>query len=162
MTDDRRPARTSSVVAVGAAVVAVGASGPFAPLAFVPGAIGVCGVIVGLGRARRHAFLVGVAALAAAAFVAGLDAPVTAPVVSLVATTVAWNAGETAFDLGRRLGRGTETTRPELVHAAGSVAVGALTASVGYGLYRAVGSGYPFGPILLFLLAAGLLLAALR
>lgn len=162
MTVDRRPARLSRGLAVGAGLVAVAASG-----AYSWGALGVGGLALlvlgaGLVRGRDAAVTLGAVGLFAGAVVAGVrGAPAAAVLVATAASVLAWDAGRTATSVGRQLGRAADTRRVEAVRAGGSLVVGLATAGVGYGVFRTATGGQPVAALLFALLAAVLLVVAL-
>jgi hypothetical protein len=163
MTSPRRlPTRLAGGASVGAALVALAASGRYAWPAFVVGTVGLALLVLGLVRGERGPLTLGAAGLAAGGIVAGArGAPVGPTLAGVTFAVLAWDAGGTAVSLGDQLGRDAETARLEAVHLAGSAAVAAVTAAVGYGVYRAATGGRPVAALLLLLLAAVLLLATL-
>ena len=159
----RRPTRLSGAVAVGAGLVAVSAGGFYSWIALAAGALGLLLVVVGLARAAPVVVSLGAVGLLACGLAAGVrGAPAWATLTSVAATVLAWDAGRTAISVGRQLGREADTRRLELVHAGASAAVAAVTAGVGYGLFRVATGGQPVAALVLFLLAAVLLVEAIR
>lgn len=162
MTVDRRPARSSRGVALAAGLSAVATSGAYAPGALGVGALGVLMLAAGLVRGRDAAVTLGAAGLVAGAVVAGVRGAPAAPVlVAVTASVVAWDAGGTATSVGRQLGRAADTRRVEAVHAGASIAVGAVTAAVGYAVFQTATGGQPAAALVFALLAAALLVVAL-
>ncbi len=128
-------------------------------------AAGVGVVVLGVGLlvgGRRAVTAGGVALFAAVVFggVAGSGPELL--LVGLLAAVFAWDVGENAIGLGEQLGRETDTTRVELVHAASTLSVGAVATAVGYGAYRAAGGGQPVTALVFLLLGVVALVAALR
>ncbi|MFB6141867.1 MAG: hypothetical protein ABEJ30_00830 [Halorientalis sp.] len=159
---DRSPVRFASGVAVAAALVAALASGLYSLPAFAAGLPGVAlvGAGVGVGRRRgtRWVVTVGAAVLLAGVVVAGVfGAPEMVLLLATVATVLAWDAGGTAIDIGRQLGREAESIRVQLVHLGSTAIVGGLTAAIGFGIYRTVTAGQPLTALVLLLVAALLL-----
>ena len=159
---DRRPARFSSALAVGAAIVAVVAAGRYSVAGAAAGLAGLLFLASGLAVGRQVGVSVGAVGLFAGVVYGGvLGAHPVVLLVGVAATVVAWDAGGTAIDVGAQLGREADTARVELVHAAGSLAVGTATIGVGYGVYLTAGGGQPTAALLLLLVAVVLLLATL-
>lgn len=160
---ERDPVRLSSWVAVSAAAISLGASGFYSWPALAVGFVGLALVGVGIGFGRAGGVTGGAFGLLVAALIAGSQgAPVVWVLLGVAAAVVAWDVGGTAISVGKQLGRAADTRRLEVVHAAGSVAVGAITTGAGYGLYQ-VGTGrQPVGALLFLLVAAVLLAVALE
>lgn len=158
-----RPARFSGAVAVGAGLVAVATGGFYSWLALLAGALGLLLLFAGLARAAPLVVSLGAVGLLAGGLAAGVrGAPAWATLASVAATVLAWDVGRTAISVGRQLGRDADTRRLELVHATASGGVAAVTAGVGYGLFRVAAGGQPVTALVLFLLAAVLLVEAIR
>lgn len=158
----RAPTRLGSGVAVCAALVALGTSGFYSWVALALGGLGLLVLVAGLVRGRQAAVTLGACALFAAAVVAGVrGAPALPVLASVTCAAVAWDVGGTAVGLGRQVGREAETWRVEVVHAAGTLAVGAVTAGLGYGVYRAAAADPPVAALLFVVVAAVLLVEAL-
>lgn len=159
---DRRPSRLGRSIAILAGVLAV------VPLfvvggALVAGALGVAVLAVGLVRGSRLAVSAGAVGLLVGVLLAGVLGAAPEPLVfSTAATVVAWDVAENAVGLGEQLGRGADTRRAELVHAAGSAALAAGTAGLGYAAFRAVAGPQPVAALVLLLFAGVVLTAALR
>ncbi|MFC4541064.1 hypothetical protein ACFO5R_03860 [Halosolutus amylolyticus] len=159
---DREPAPLSSVVAVVAAGGATLASGRYSWYGLAIGLLGAAVLAVGVARGVRSAVTLGSAGLVGGALVAGVQgAPAGATLVAVAAGVLAWDAATTAIGVGRQLGRAASTRRLELVHLAGSAAVGAVTIVIGSLLYEAAGGGQPLLALLLLILASVALLTAL-
>ena len=161
---DHAPARLSSYVAVGAAVVAVLASAPFSVLALPFGLGGVAIFSGALFVGSRRWLGLGVAGILAGVIAAGV-AEATTPelmLISVVASLVAWDVAQNAMDLGEQIGRGSRTRRAEVVHAAGTAMIATLSAGVAYGLFRVAGGGRPPAAVLLLVLGAVLVTWAIR
>ena len=67
---------------------------------------------------------------------------------------VAWDAGGTAIDLGKQLGRAAGTTRLELVHAGSTALVGVVTAVGSLAVYQTSLGRSPLTAPMLLLIAA--------
>jgi len=159
---DRSPARLSSVLAVSAAFVALGASGFYSWPALAVGAAGLVLLAAGVARGSTAAVTLGAFGLFVGAIVAGVrGAPVVPVLISATATVLAWDIGGYAVSIGRQLGRDADTARIEAVHATASAGVGTVTAGVGYGLFRAATGGQPVTALLFLVVAAVLLIGAL-
>lgn len=163
-TVDRSPARLSSAIGIGFAVVALVALGISAtPLALGPAIVGAVAVGVGVRRGSRPAITLGTVGLLAGIVIGGaLGTRPIAVLVATVAVALAWDASQNALTVGARLGRAAETRRVEVVHVAATTVVTSLAAGGGYVVARAsIGSQSPVA-LLVLLLAAVVLTAALR
>lgn len=130
--------------------------------ALVLGAAGVLVLWVGLLRGTRSAVTTGALGLFVASVVAGARAAPIVPVLTgVVLAVVAWDTGTNAISIGEQLGRSADTTRIEVIHGTATIAVGALTAAVGYAIYRFGAGGQPVAAVVFFLVGAVLLVAAL-
>ena len=159
---DRRPARFSGALAVGAAIIAVVAAGRYSVAGGAAGLTGLVALAAGLRVGRRVGVSVGAVGLVAGVVYGGvLGGRPLVLLVGVAAAAIAWDAGGTAVDVGAQLGREADTVRVELVHAAGSLAVGAATIGVGYAVYLTASGGQPMAALLLLLVAVVLLLATL-
>ncbi len=160
---DRGPARLSSALATLSALVVVGVAGRYALPSLAATAAGALALVAGVAAGRRRAVSLGAAGLVGGALAAGVYGAPPAPLLAgTVAAVVAWDLAGYAVDLGRQLGREADTTRIELVHAGASVGVGAVSAAVGYGVFRAGTGGQPATAVAFAVAAALLLLRALR
>lgn len=91
---------------------------------------------------RAPGFAIGATLLFLAAVgAAPAGAPPSVTFAGVAAALVAWDLGETAVDLGSHLGTRAATRRAEVVHATGSLAVGAV------GVILAALSVHLFGPL---------------
>jgi len=159
----RPPARLSGAVAAGAGLLAAGVAGFYSWPALGAGAVGIGLLVAGLVRGQESAVTLGATALLAGGLAAGArGAPAGATLASVAATVVAWDVGRRAIGVGRQLGREADTRRLEVVHAAASAGVAAVTAVVGYGLFRAATGDQPAAALAFLLIAAVLLVEALR
>jgi len=136
-----------------AASVVAGATGLVA-LALLVAALSV--VSRRLCRLAGASFVVAFAA-------AGATAAVPAPLVgAAILAVAAWDVADHGLGLAAHVGREAGTRRNELVHAAGSLTVGAAAGAVAYGASLVAAGGQPV-PALVFLLFGGVvILAALR
>ena len=160
---DRSPARFSSAVAGGMAIVAVGATGRYSLFAVALGAVGAGLLVVGLARSSRPAISRGVAVVFLATLAAGIEgAPPGVLLVGVTATVLAWDAGTTAVSVGEQLGRDADTVRIEAFHVGASAAVGAVVVATGYLLFSSVAGGAPVSALVLLVVAAVLLVAAVQ
>lgn len=159
---DRSPATFGGWVSASAALVALVSGGLSSWPALAVGAVGLALVGAGLVRGLDTAITLGAVCLVASALVAAVGgAPPALVLVGVAASVVAWDVGGTAVGVGAQLGHDADTVRLEAVHAGASVVVGAVTAGVGYGLYRVGTGGQPIVALLFLVLAAVLLAAAL-
>lgn len=157
---DDSPARLSAAIAVGAALVAAAASA-FSVAALGVGTLGAAVVGVALFVGSRRVLGLGVFGVLGGVGVAGLTgAPPEPLLVASAAAAVAWGVGENAIGMGEQLGRGADTTRAELVHAGGTIAVTGLAAVVATVAYRLSGPR-PSLALVTLLLGAVLLVLAL-
>lgn len=160
---DRSPARLSGGVAVGVAFVALASSGLYSWVALAAGSVGVLLFVGGVGLGERPWVTTGAFVLFLAAIVAGTrGAPAVPVLVSVAAAVVAWDVGGSAISVGRQLGRDADTTRLEVVHLTASLGVGVLTVGGGYGLYQLGTEDQPVAALVFLLVAAVLLVQALR
>lgn len=163
MTVTRRPPTAGVATAAAAAGVTTAAVGLFVASAGAAGAIGFLLVVGGLLRASRGVLGAGVAALAVSVLLAGGAGAGPAPLlVGGVGTVLAWDFGDHALGLGEQLGRETDSTRNVAVHAAASVAVGAVAVGVVYGVYSAATGGQPVVALVFLLVGAVALAGAVR
>jgi len=133
----RSPARTGSIVALLAALLALALGGIFSAVALAIGLIGVLIVALGLALARHDIVTVGSTLLFGGVVAAGLQgAPPGITLGGTVVTVVAWDSASTAIDLGAQLGREASTTRLELVHSGATAFVGTVTAGLGWALFQ--------------------------
>lgn len=162
---DHGPARFSSAVAVGAALLAVLVVASFAPVIAPVGAVGVAVLAVGLYvRGSRRLVSIGAAGLFVAALVAAaLGALAATPtLVAVAAAMIAWDVGQNAVGVGHQLGRHVPTRRAELVHAAGSLVVATAITVLTYVVYLIANDGQPAAALVSLLVGAVLLIWAFR
>lgn len=132
------PARFSSVLAVGAGLLAVVTSGVFTALALVVGLFGLLGVAVGLFAVEsRRLTTAGTVIVFVGLLTSGLfaDAAPAFLMLSMMLTVLTFDLGQNAFGVGAQLSDATETRRGELVHAAASLGVGVVAVTVAYSIY---------------------------
>jgi len=158
----RRPTTLSGGLSlvVGSLVLVLGAlvSVP----AIGPGVLGVTslGLAVTYGR-RRLADLGGVGLLLTTV-AAGLSGSELLTLGCAVGAVLAWDLANNAIELGEQLGRETDTSRAELVHAGATLGVGLVTAGTSYVIYRSATGGQPVTAVFFLLLAAVALISSLR
>ena len=132
------PARISSAITVGAALVAVLSTGIFQTLALGIGVGGVAGVAGGLfGLQSERLTVAGVGIVFIGVIVSGAFGP-TPPEFLLfgtLANIIAFDLANNAFSVGRQLSAETDTNRGEVVHAAATIAVGVVAAGLAFGIY---------------------------
>lgn len=159
---EREPTDQSRVLAVAAGTVATVIVAGYAPVAGAVAVVGLLGVVLGVVRGLHGAVTVGAATILGGVLYAGVNgAPPLPLVLGVAATVLAWDLGGFSIDLGEQLGREADTRRLEAVHAGGSVAVAAVTAGLGYGVYATATGGQPVGAVLLLLLAGMFVVGAL-
>lgn len=159
----RAPAVLSSGVAAAVAAGSVVAAGAFSWSALGVGTAGLLVLAVGLQRGSNGAVTLGAATLAVGSFLAGIDgAPALPVLLGVTGAVLAWDVGTGAITLGNQLGRAAETRRLEAVHVTASAAVGTTTVGLGYGLFLAGSGGQPIAAVVFLLVAAVLLVVALR
>lgn len=154
----RAPTRLSASLATVLATVSLLAVGTTGGSAFALAAGGL--PLLGLGAFRGYprAITLGATLLVAGVIFGGIaGAGPESLLVGVVAAVVAWDVGHYGITLGEQLGREARTSRVETVHLAGSLAVGAVTAGVGYGAFVTAAGGLPVAS-LVFLLVGGVFL----
>lgn len=158
---DSRPSRTGTAVAGLAGLVAVTPQVVGGPAAVV-GGLGLVALVAGLRRGVRRLVSLGVLGLILGVLVAGaVGVPAELLLVSAAAGAVAWDVADQAVSLGEQVGRGADTARAELVHAAGSALVATAAVAAAYLVFRVV-TGGPVVALALLLLGAILLASVLR
>lgn len=159
---DRSPAVVSTTLAVGAGVVSLLGSALGSLAGVPPAAVGLLVLGVGLVRGSRRILTAGAGLLFVGVLLAGASGAGPEPlVVGTLGAVLAWDVGENGIGVGAQLGREADTRRVELVHAASSLAVGAVTAALGYGVYLAAASGQPLTALVFLLFGAVLLVSVL-
>lgn len=159
---DRSPAVLSTALAIGAGVVSLLGSALGSLVGVAPAAVGLLVLSVGLVRASRGVLTVGAGLLFLGVLLAGAAGAGPEPlVIGTLGAVLAWDVGENGIGIGAQLGRAADTRRVELVHAASSLVVGAVTAALGYGVYLAAASGQPLTALVFLLFGATLLLSVL-
>lgn len=161
---DHSPATLSAGLSVGAGLLAVVLSAPFALAAIPFGLLGLGLLAGGLFVAEDRSWVsVGAAGVFASALIAGaygLSAAFVLPAVT--AAVLSWDVGQNAIDVGHHLGRDASTRRMEVFHAAMSTLVSALGVAVAFGLYLIAGGSKPASALVLVLVGVVLLVWALR
>lgn len=160
---DRSPTPVAGWIAIAAGLVAAASVGVYTWSGLVAGAIGVLGLVAGVALGRESTVSVAASVLLAAVILAAAEGtPPVIVLVAAVATVLAWDVGRYAIGLGAQLGRDAPTTRIELVHAAASGVVGVVTAGIGFGIFRSTATGQPMIALVYLLLAALIVVFALR
>jgi hypothetical protein len=158
---DPRPSRTGTALAGLVGLVAVAAQAVGGPSALV-GGVGLLALVGGLRLGARRLVSLGILGLLLGVLVAGaVGVPTELLLVSAAAGAVAWDVADQAVSLGEQVGRGADTERAELVHAAGSGLVATAAVAAAYLVFRAV-TGGPVLALALLLLGAVLLASVLR
>lgn len=154
-----RPGTISGGVAVLAAASTVVLAGVEAG-ATLAGLAGMAILCAGLYAGRRRAVTGAACLLGTATLLAGLDGvPAPAVVAATGAVVVAWTLGQTSVDLAAA-DEATRTVRLELVHVAGTTAVGTAAGSLALAPLALDVSASPLG-VVLVLFGAGTLTATL-
>ncbi len=161
---EHSPTRVSSILAVVAAFLAVISSGLLSVLALLFGFIGLVGVAAGLFvMESKRAVLISTGLIFVAVLMSGVQGN-TPPflIFSAIATILAFDLGQNAFSVGTQMSDTTRTQRGELVHAAASLIVGVVVAIFAYVIYLVGPGGRPASGLVFILLAAVLLVWAIR
>jgi hypothetical protein len=111
---------------------------------------------------RRIVTLAGAGFLLAILLAGARGAAPEALLVASLGAVLAWDVAEFAVGVGEQLGEQADTSRLELVHAAGSLLVGVVTAGAAYGVFLAAAGGRPAFAVVLLLLGTVVLVAVLR
>ena len=164
VTVDHSPALISTVIAIGAGVLAVFASTLSSGIALILGILGLLMLIAALTvMESRLAVSFGIAGIFLGLLVGGVyGTPVELLLLGMVATIVAWDTGQNAIVIGRQLGRGKHTKRAEFGHTGASFLVGIAAVAVAYLLYMVAVGAPPITALIFLLLAAGFLAWAIR
>ena len=165
---DRRPAKLSAIVALGAGALAAFTAALTASVGALFAGLGVVALAPALLIGSRRLVHLGTVGLVVGILFAGATgsgrggATELLLLVGTASSVVAWDVGQNAIGLGEQLGRETETSRAELAHLGASVVVGAVTAGTAYGFYQVAGSGQPVAVLVMLLVAVVALTSALR
>ncbi len=165
MTDevDRSPLRLSGGLAVAAAVASVAVVALWSPTAGAVGIGGLALVAAGVTVGSVGAVVAGSFGLFGGVVLAGLaDAGAVWLLSGTLGAILAWDFGEQAVTLGRQVGRHAATARGELVHAGVSLVVGVASVGVVAGIFASVGGGFHVGALVVLLVAAVVLVSAIR
>lgn len=160
---DRSPSLLSAALAATAAAIAAATVAFASAAGLAVAAPGFVLVAAGVLRGWRRAITLGAAALFLGVLVGGLSAasvPLLLP--GAIASVLAYDFGEQAINVGEQLGRDSDATRLEAMHAAGSTLVAAGTGGLGYAIYLGATGGQPVTALVFLLLAAVVLTSALR
>jgi len=160
----RTPSRAGVGLSAGAALVAVaGLAAAGVGSAAAAGAVGAALVVLTAALGERRGVDLGALVLFGAVLLAGTGGARAGPLLAaMVATVVAWDAGDTAVSLGEQLGAEARTRRAALTRTGVSALVGAGGAAVGYGVFRLAGGGRPASALVVLLLGSVLITWALR
>lgn len=159
-----RPAFTSAVIAVGAGLAAVVLGGLTTLLALLFGLLGL-GLLAGslFALESRRGVSLGAFGVFVGVVIGGIfGSPPELLLPAMVATIVAWDAGQTSIVVGRQLGRGDFTRRLELVHAGSTVLAGVVVAGIAYVTYAFSVEGVPAAGVILLLLASAFFAWSIR
>lgn len=148
--DRRRPRASHGLAVVSTLVVLSSVRG--STLATLVGLAGALALGAGLVWRSESSVVFGGATLFAATVLAATGpASAESVLVGAFAGVVAADMGTFALGIDRDADAAVATTRVELVHAVGSVAVAILTAGVGYALFETVPRGGSMGVVALLL-----------
>lgn len=146
------PSRRSQVVALVAAAVGVGLTGPFALLA-VPFAVAGLAIVAGsLFVAHSRGWLsVGVGLILLGAIISGGygAVPVEFVLVGVSAALLALDVGQYGIGVGEQLGRQAPTRRLEITHATSTVITLTVANALVYAVYLFAGDGRPASAVAL-------------
>lgn len=161
---DHSPAQISSYAAVLAAFLAGLTSAPFSVIAIPLGLGGVVLVAAGLLVSESRSYVTfGSAGLFLSALISGIvGTPIELLLVSVAMTALTWDLGQNAFSVGDHLGRHSETSRIEIVHASATTVVAMLSAAIGYGVFLIGSGGQPVAAVTLLSIGLVALLWAIR
>ncbi|GAB6879096.1 hypothetical protein JCM17823_13700 [Halorubrum gandharaense] len=160
---DTRVPVPALVASLAGMTVAFLATALAAPVAAPVAGLAVVTVAVGLLRTSTRVLTWGAAFGAAGIALAGYEGGAPAALlVAAVGLVVAWDVGDHGLSLGAHVGRAAVSRRNVAVHAAGSLLVGVLTATVVYGTYLAAAGGQPVAALALLLFGAVVLLSTFR
>lgn len=144
-------------------LVAVGGAGFYSWTGLLIGTFGALVFLLGLLVAKRRLISFGASIVFAGTIVAGTEqAPVLAVLIAVASTVIAWDLARYGIGLTRQLGTDARTLRPESVHTSVSAGVGLGTVVIGYSVFQIGLEGQPATALVLLLLAAVLLVVALR
>lgn len=159
----RRPSWFGIALSLGAALFSVLGTLFAAPTGAVASLAGVLVLAGGLAVASRRVVTVGGAVLVGGVLYAGyLGAQPEPLLLGALFGVLAWDVASNAISVGNQLGRESRTRRAETVHAAGSLAAGAFSVVLGYGVYLAAGGGQPLVALLLLVVGAVALVSGFR
>jgi len=159
---DRAPARLSSVLALGAAVLTT-ATSAYSPLAFACTLLGGLVLAAGLASGDRTAVTTAGGLLVVGVLLGGVaGAPVAPTLIGVTGGLLALDLGGMALGVGDQLGREAPTARLELVHAAGSVLVGLGLVVGGLVVHETAAGGQPVTGVFGLVVAVVVLFVALR
>lgn len=152
-----QPAGVSTVVAVGASMVATVTLASVWLAASIGAGLGTVLLVAGLIRGSRKLVSVGAGAMLFSLVTAGLaDAPVIPVVITAVAVLVAYDAAQYTVQLGKQVGADADTTSTELSHIGVTVAVTVACGTLGIGVFTLAPAQQP-GIVLFTLLVAAVL-----
>ena len=159
---DRKPTRLSSVLALGAAALTTAASA-YSPFAFVSCLLGGLVLVAGLAGGDQRAITTAGGLLVVGVVLGGVvGAPVAPTLVGVTGALLAVDLGSTAVTVGDQLGRRAPTARLELVHATGSVLVGAGLVAGGLVVHGTAAGSQPVTGVFGLVVAVVVLFVALR
>ncbi|KAB1186597.1 MULTISPECIES: hypothetical protein [Haloferax] len=159
----RRPTRTGTAMALSAGGLATLALAFSTTTAGFGGLVGTVVLAAGLARGSRRILDVAGGVFFLALIFGGVGGVgVEALLLGAVASILAWDVGENALSVGDHLGRETDTTRLEVVHAATTLLVLTVGVGVVYALWVVASGGQPIAAVVLLLVGVIALVAWVR
>lgn len=159
----RAPPALSMALAIVLGALAVAFLAAASLVAGATGLVALALLVAALSLVSRRVGRLAGATYALAFVAAGATAAIPAPLVGgAVLAVAAYDVADHALGLAAHVGREAGTRRNELVHAAGSLAVGAAAGAVAYGAALVAGGGQPATALGLLLFGGVVILAALR
>ncbi|PSP77854.1 hypothetical protein BRC81_09245 [Halobacteriales archaeon QS_1_68_20] len=160
---DRSRQRLSGALAVAAGLLTLVVVALWSSSAAAVALGGLALVLAGVTRGSVAAVVAGSLVLFGGVIVAGLaDAGPVWLLVGTLGAVLAWDFGEQAVTLGQQVGRHAATARGELVHAGVSLAVGVASVGVVALVFSTVDGGFHVGALVVLLVAALVLVSAIR
>lgn len=157
------PPRLSTGLALTLGAVAAAFLAAGSPLSGVVALLGVAALLASLVAASARLCALAGGGFALALVAGGVTGAPAAPLVGgAVLATSAWDVADHGIGLGRHVGREARSSRNELVHAAGSLAVTGTAGAIAFGGYLLAAGSQPTTALVFLLLGGVLLLTALR
>ncbi|ELZ74714.1 hypothetical protein C455_17267 [Haloferax larsenii JCM 13917] len=155
-----RPGTAMALSAAGLSVLVLAVTSPAAALLSLLAGIVLAG---GLTRGSRRILDAAGGIYVLALLLGGLgDAGSEVLLLAAIASILAWDIAENALSVGDHLGRETDTTRLEVVHAATTLVVLTVGAGMVFAIGTAASGGQPITAVVLLLVGVIALVAGLR